>query len=340
MARALRPLDPDFEATLAQALEKRAATRALAREAVAGGVTDVVFVGVGGSYSSSIHAHFFLDRLSTRLRAANLNAAEFLHAPPRRIGPNTLVVASSHGGATPETVAAANLARDLGARLVSVCSEPDTPLGRLGHATLTYGSDRTITPAKQILLLELVIDLLHEADGLTDFDELDRGLTGLAGALREALEDSEASLNGIARRLDDHRPVWVVAAGPNLGAAYTMSVCYLVEMQWMPSAHFAAGDYLHGPFELLTEDAQLLLFAGEDATRAETDRVERFAQRYAREPHVIGSTGLRLTGVPAGARGTLAGIALGVLSGRLLDHLEAARDHDHAVRRYMHQVEY
>jgi fructoselysine-6-P-deglycase FrlB-like protein len=237
-------------------------------------------------------------------------------------------------------VAAADRARERGARLVSVCSEPDTPLGRLGHTTLTYGSDRTITPAKQILLLGLVIDLLHEADGRADLDELEQGLVSLPCALREALEDSEAALAEIARRLDVRRPVWVVAAGPNLGAAYTMSVCYLVEMQWMPSAHFAAGDYFHGPFELLTADAQLLLFAGEDATRPETDRVERFARRFITAPNVIDSTSLRLTGVPAGARGTLAGIALGVLGSRLLDHLEATRGHDQSVRRYMHKVEY
>lgn len=336
----LRPLDTEFRTTLEHALAQRDATRDFVARATRDGVTDVVFVGVGGSYSSSIHATFLLQQFGDRTRVANLNAAEFVDATPRRIGPRTLVVASSHGGRTPETVQAARVARERRAPLVSLSSEADTPLARLSELALTYGNDRTITSAKQILLAGLAADMLRMLDGVAGLEALDQGLAALPLALEETLTDSEARLAGIARELHDQLPVWVVGSGSGLGAAYTMSICHLVEMQWIPSAYFAAGDYFHGPFELLTEDAQLLVFAGEDATRPETDRVSAFAQRVNRKPHVVDTASLSLPGVPADARGLVSGIVLGVLGSRLLDHVETARGHDLDVRRYMHVAEY
>lgn len=339
MTIAIRPLDGDFEATIERALAQRAATREFITRALADGVREIIFVGVGGSFASSMHATFLLELLATRTKVTNRNAAEFLDAAPARLGQETLVVASSHGGNTPETVAAAELARERGAPVISVSSLADTPLGRIGDLCLSYGNDRTITPAKQTLLAGLVAELLVQGDGAQPVG-FDDALEALPRALHRALVAFEGRLADIAVALTDAQPVWVVGSGSGLGAAYTMSICHLVEMQWMPSAYFAAGDFFHGPFELLTEDAQLLVFAGEDPTRPETDRVMDFAGRVNRRPHCIDTANLELAGVPRATRGLVSGIALGVLGSRLLDHLESVRDHDHDLRRYMGKGQY
>src|SRR3954449_6683031 len=110
----LRPVEPDFVPTLAGVLEKQELARRIARDAVRAGVTDVVFIGCGGSFSSSVHATTSLETRATRLNVRDVHAADFHALPPARLGPGMLVIASSHSGGTPETVAAARFARQRG----------------------------------------------------------------------------------------------------------------------------------------------------------------------------------------------------------------------------------
>ena len=53
MTIAIRPLDGDFEATIDRALAQRAATREFITRALADGVREIIFVGVGGSFGSA-----------------------------------------------------------------------------------------------------------------------------------------------------------------------------------------------------------------------------------------------------------------------------------------------
>ncbi|EWY38582.1 hypothetical protein N825_12285 [Skermanella stibiiresistens SB22] len=335
----LRPIEPDFVPTLRGVLEKRALAERIAGDAIGQGVTDIVFVGCGGSYSSSIHAATFLEARSTKLTIRNINAAEFQALPPARLGPKMLVVASSHSGGTPETVAAAKFARERGARLVAVSRDDDNPLVGASHYSLSYGSERTVTSAKQMLLAQLSHALLEETGERLD-PATRAALEALPTALLEAQEQADPRLAEIARRLTAERPTYVVSSGPTMGAAFSLSLCYFMEMQWMNASNIDAGDYLHGPFEMLTENASLIVFQGEDATRPLTERVVKFAERHGTHVFVIDSRDLPLTGVPEHLRGDVSAVALGVLGTRLADHREAATGHSLDERRYMHKVEY
>jgi fructoselysine 6-phosphate deglycase len=280
-----------------------------------------------------------LEARSTRLTIRNINAAEFQALPPARLGPKMLVVASSHSGGTPETVAAANFARERGARLVAVSRDDDNPLVHASHYSLSYGSERTVTSAKQILLAQLSHALLEETGEPVD-PATRAAYEALPTALLEVQEQADPSLAEIARRLSAERPTYVVSSGPSMGSAFSLSLCYFMEMQWMNASNIDAGDYLHGPFEMLTENASLIVFQGEDATRPLTERVIRFAERHGTHVFVIDSRDLPLTGVPEHLRGDVSAIALGVLGTRLADHREAATGHSLDERRYMHKVEY
>jgi fructoselysine-6-P-deglycase FrlB-like protein len=335
----LRPIEPDFVPTLRGVLEKQALTRRIARDAIREGVTDIVFVGCGGSYSSSIHAATLLEARSTRLTIRNINAAEFQALPPARLGLKMLVVASSHSGGTPETVAAAKFARERGARLVAVSRDDDNPLVHASHYSLSYGSERTVTSAKQMLLAQLSHALLEETGAPVD-PATRTAYEALPTALLEVQEQADPRLAEIARRLSAERPTYVVSSGPSMGSAFSLSLCYFMEMQWMNASNIDAGDYLHGPFEMLTENASLIVFQGEDAARPLTERVIRFAERHGTHVFVIDSREFPLTGVPEHLRGDVSAIALGVLGTRLADHREAATGHSLDERRYMHKVEY
>lgn len=336
----LRPIEDDFVPTLRGVIGKNGLAGQIARDAVELGITEVYFVGVGGSYSSSVHAATVLETRSSHLTVRNINAAEFLVLPPARLGPKALVIASSHSGGTPETLAAARFARQKGARVVAVSRNDDNPLVEAGHYSLSYGSERTVTSAKQLLLAQLVQALLEATGEQGDFKAIARAYGAMPEALLSVLNQGDGLLARIALDIHAARPVYVVAGGPNFGAAFTLSLCYLMEMQWMNASNIAAGDYLHGPFEMLTDDASLIVFQGEDASRPLTERIVRFADTYGKHVHVIDSKDLLLEGVDEKLRPEVTAIALGVLGSRLADHMESVTGHSLDDRRYMYKVEY
>jgi fructoselysine 6-phosphate deglycase len=336
----LRPVEADFVPTLQGVIDRVELIRAIASEAVEAGLTEVIFVGCGGSFSSSIHAASLLEARSQKFNVRNTNAAEFSVSPPARLGPKALVIASSHSGGTPETVEAAKFAREAGARVVAVSRDDDNPLAHTGHYSLSYHSERTVTSSKQILLAQLAQALLEASGEPGSYEDARKAYQVLPHALRAVLTAADPELEAIARGLQGDRPIYVVAAGPNFGAAFTLSLCYFMEMQWLNASNIGAGDYLHGPFEMLTENASLVVFQGEDATRPLTERVIRFAKTHGKHVFVLDSKTFELSGVPDSLRGEVSGILLGVLCSRLAEHMEATTGHSLDERRYMYKVEY
>jgi fructoselysine-6-P-deglycase FrlB-like protein len=71
----------------------------------------VFLVACGGSLVDMYPAHYFLNEQSENLRSWMMTANEFVHAAPRALGASSLVIVCSHGGNTPESVAAAQLAK-------------------------------------------------------------------------------------------------------------------------------------------------------------------------------------------------------------------------------------
>jgi fructoselysine-6-P-deglycase FrlB-like protein len=335
----LRPIEPDLVPTLERAVSQRPIADAIAAEVIARGIRTVYFVGMGGSWASSVPVTSQLQTSVPEIAVFNINAAEFsaLYLPV--IARNTLVVAASHSGGTPETVAAAVAAKERGALVVSVAIDDDNALSAPADFRLTYGSDRTITSAKYVLLSDLAYGLAA-AFGHTDAAEAGRSaLQGVPQLTLAATEKAEPALAAIAAELGAADNIYVLASGPLSGLAYLLSVCYFVEMQWKKSTHFTTGDFFHGPFELATDRMPYILFAGADATRAHAERAKTFFSTWDDNLHVLDAQEL-IAGVSDEERLAIQHIPMASITMRLADHFEATTGHSLDERRYMHKVAY
>lgn len=332
----------DVHPAFIEAPETRERLYRAAREAVEGGTTDVFFVGAGGSLSASWPACLALQERATRLHAHHLQSDEFNHRPPRRLGPTSLVVVSSHTGATPETVRAIATAREAGVgRVLGFTRDAATPLGDAVDEVFAYGATKTAWGAKGVLMAHLAHGLLQAAGEDPDDRELVlAAYDALPGALVDALAELEPLTGSIAAALADEPITYVLGAGPLQSVAYGLAMCYMQEMQWMHAASFNAGEFFHGAFEVITEDVPVLVLAGEDATRPMADRAVSFLERYTRKLHVVDSRRLALPGIPDVMRAEIATLAMDAFITRLAQHLEAVREHDLTTRRYMFTVEY
>lgn len=336
----LRPIDPDIVATLAATPTSRPLTQQVAQEAADRGVDQVLFVGVGGSWASSVPAVTALTTDATGLDVQNVNAADLLSRYLPRVGPRTLVIASSHSGGTPETVEAAAAAAAQGAQVVSLARDSDNALASHARTALTYGSDTTITSAKYAVLEELVCSILESRGSHVDVAAIRSALEQMPAATQAAVEQMEQANSANIPPISRAASVMVVGGGRMLGLAYMLANCYLIEMQRKPSTYIHSGDFFHGPFELVDETTGIIHIAGEDEAAPLDDRVARFLDTYADNRHTVDSRDFALAGVPHEVRGRVAHIAMAAVVARIASYFEVTSGHDLDIRRFMHKVAY
>ena len=126
---ALASLPEDLAATIDLALAERDRIPAAVSEAVGEGLSDLWFVGAGGSHFTSSHVGALMAAKGTSVPTFRVNSNEFVYDTPVRLGPDSLVVVTSHNGTTPETIKAIETARSRGVRAVlAVSRDPESPL--------------------------------------------------------------------------------------------------------------------------------------------------------------------------------------------------------------------
>ena len=92
------------------------------------GFDNVFLVGTGGTYSMVSPLAYMLKTNST-LEWYYEIAAELVAAKPKKLGERSLMITASLSGTTKETIAAAEYATSVGATVISLVGEADSPLG-------------------------------------------------------------------------------------------------------------------------------------------------------------------------------------------------------------------
>ena len=116
----------------------------------------VILVGCGTSLHAAQVGRHLIERMSG-LPAEAESASEFRYRDPY-IDSSTLVVAIGQSGETADTIAAMRLAREKGARLITICNAESSQATRLAEGTLYMRSGMEIGVAStKTLTASLVI---------------------------------------------------------------------------------------------------------------------------------------------------------------------------------------
>lgn len=309
----------------------------LIARAVEAGVSDVYLIGCGGSLMSLGSPH--------RLLAANLdrpvyrvNASEFTHSLPKRLGEDSLVIASSTRGETKETAHAATVAREAGATVIGVTQDAGSIVGEAVEHNLVHQGQE----AKSVLLGQLAWSLLKHTGADADHAGARTAFAALSEALPAVYAEMVPLSTEIADRFHEEPVVYVLGSGPQTDPALTLSLCYLQEMQWKHAAAFNANEFLHGAFEAVDDDTAVVLFVGEDSSRPIAERTGVFLKKYAKKTITVDSREqFALAGVPENLRPLFAEYAFyGGVTTSIANHFAARTGHPLATRRYMWTVEY
>jgi fructoselysine-6-P-deglycase FrlB-like protein len=324
----------EFVATVQNAVSQAQEVGKAAKSALDRKVENVFIVGCGGTQAIMYPGKYILD-VNSRVPGHAFNAGELVQLAPKALGPRSLVILSSYTGTTPETVAAARLARERGSLVVSCVCKPDTPLGQVSDFVFLNPSNKGSSEANIVRIYCLLLGIIEKTDGFARAAEITGFFPALAGRLAEIRNEADARALDFARQYKDQSLFYVVAGGACWGQALVYCQCILEEMQWITAQPIAAGEYFHAPFEVIDEKANLLVFKGEDLSRPLVDRVMEFSSKYTRRIALIDTRDYALPGVPADLRGYFSPFVLLAVLDRFSQNLAAERKHPLTTRRYM-----
>ena len=185
--------------------------------------------------------------------------------------PKTLVIAISQSGETADTLAAMQIARERGARVVAVTNIMGSAVSRAAdgvlytRAGLEIGVAASKTFTSQVTLMTLLALHLGAVRGnlsTQQVAEIGNELRGLPDLVQRILDDSamDAQLDMLADRFAHDR--FFLYLGRHLG----LPICQegalkLKEISYIPTDAYAAGEMKHGPIALLGDDTPVVAVA-------------------------------------------------------------------------------
>lgn len=307
-----------------------------------GGVKQVYLIACGGSFASYYPAKYFLQSEAKSLKVEHYSSNEFVHAAPKALGVNSVVILTSHAGNTPETVAAAKLAKENGAATICLTFTENSPLTQYGDYNITYefGSSSKVMCQKTAIPLALAVELLHQVEGYSHYDTMQDGFSKIQAISDNARALVQNRAVDFGKAYKDEKLIYVMGSGASYGEVYAFSICILLEMQWVNSAAIHSGEYFHGPFEITDKETPFMMLMSEGRTRALDERALSFLSKYGEKMVVLDAKEYGLNQVGEDVVDFFNPLVFVNVMRVYAEQLAEARNHPLSERRYMWKFEY
>jgi glucosamine--fructose-6-phosphate aminotransferase (isomerizing) len=203
-------------------------------------------------------------------------AHEMRYADPM-VREGDLTIAISQSGETADTLAAARLASEKGARMLSLTNVVGSTLSRYADDILytRAGPEISVASTKAyvaMLIGEYLLALrLGLARGSIDREratEIARGLIRLPAQVEEILENDDSIVEA-ARAIVDADDIYFIGRGLDYAVAMEGSL-KLKEISYLHSEAMPAGELKHGTLALITEDVPVVVVVTQRATYDKT----------------------------------------------------------------------
>lgn len=326
--------EQEFVENLTGGLALRGKIEAIVDEVWRHGVTNICYLGIGGTWASSLQAVVHMKE-HTALEVFALNASEYLTTGDKRVGKGTAVVISSVTGSTEEMVKAVDKLHAVGAYIIGFIDKADAPLASAVDVCISY-------PKNEQLKFFMVADrFMFNAGEFDDYDtyyaQLDEHL--VAG-LVQIEKDADQFGESYAKAHMNDKLHYFVGAGTIYGATYSYAMCYWEEMHWMRTKSIHSAEFFHGMLEIIDEDTPVTVFIAEDSQRALGVRVANFLEKVNKNHTIIDTKDHAIPGIDEKYRGNISHLIMHAVTNRIDAHLEALSGHDMELRRYYRKVEY
>ena len=251
-------------------------------------VKNVHFVACGTAHHAGMVGKYLLERYA-KIPCQVETASEFRYREPL-VGPGALVIAISQSGETADTLAAVKLAKEAGAKVLSVCNSVGSALTRTSDFNLyTHcGPECGVASTKAFVgqLVALLIFTLHAgtlrgAMPVAEAAEWVLELERLPGLILQILA-MDGSIRELARTLVNAEHCLFIGRTFNYPTALEGAL-KLKEISYIHAEGYPAGELKHGPIALLSEGVPVVAIATKSKVFEKVlSNIEEAKARHAR----------------------------------------------------------
>ena len=249
----------------------------------------ISLVACGTSWHAALVAKYWLEKWVGVPVEVDI-ASEFRY---RRLllDAEVMVIPISQSGETADTLAGLRLAKELGARVISICNVVGSTITRESdgtiytHAGPEIGVASTKAFTSQLTALFLLTLFLGQVKKTISAEErlvLGKALVSLPAVIESGLSVWQEKMNDIADEFTRSRDFLYLGRGANFPIALEGAL-KLKEISYIHAEGYAAGELKHGPIALIDRDMPVLALAPPDSVYGKLiSNVEEVKARHGR----------------------------------------------------------
>ncbi|MDG6927967.1 MAG: glutamine--fructose-6-phosphate transaminase (isomerizing) [Nitrososphaerota archaeon] len=229
-------------------------------------------IGAGSSYHSCMAGSYMLSQISG-MPTIPAVASEFIQQFGKTLNPDSTTILASQSGETADVLKVASYARLKASTVISITNVVSSTITRLSRAYIVQqagpeiGVAATKTYTTQLLVYyQLAVELARKSGSITEANSYMKGLHELPRLAEKVLEDVSEPVNRLAAELKDANHIFFLGRGINTATAYEGRL-KMLEISYIPSSAFSAGESKHGPIALIENNSPVIFVAPDDTSR-------------------------------------------------------------------------
>ncbi|MEM2337513.1 MAG: glutamine--fructose-6-phosphate transaminase (isomerizing) [Candidatus Bathyarchaeia archaeon] len=234
---------------------------------------EVFLVACGTSYHACLAASYMFSKLAY-LATYPVIASEFIEQHGKSVNIESTILAVSQSGETADTIAAVNVARQRAATILGLTNVIGSTLTRISRVYISQqsgpeiGVAATKTFTSQLSVLAQLALRLAKKRGKISQDEMDfieAKLKKIPDIVQTVIATQEEKVKTIARKYRDAKVFFFLGRGISTATAYEGRL-KLMEIAYIPSIAFPAGESKHGPISLVEDGFPVVFICPKDDT--------------------------------------------------------------------------
>ncbi len=234
---------------------------------------EVFLVACGTSYHACLAASYMFSKLAF-LPTYPVYASEFIEQHGKSVNIDSTILAVSQSGETADTIAAVTCAQQRAATILSLTNVIGSTLTRISRVYIgtqagpEIGVAATKTFTSQLSVLAQLALRLAKKRGKVSQDEIDtleERLDKLPEIVDTIVQTQEEKVKQIAQKYKDSKVFFFLGRGISTATAFEGRL-KLMEIAYIPSIAFPAGESKHGPISLIEEGFPVVFICQQDDT--------------------------------------------------------------------------
>ncbi len=232
---------------------------------------EVFLVACGTSYHACLAASYMFSKLAF-LATYPVIASEFMEQHGKSVNIDSTILAVSQSGETADTLAAVTCSQQRAATILGLTNTIGSTLTRVARVYIgqqsgpEIGVAATKTFTSQLSVLAQLALRLSKKRGKISQDEMDcleENLEKLPDIVDTIIVSQEAKVKRIAHKYRDAKIFFFLGRGISTATAYEGRL-KLMEIAYVPSIAFPAGESKHGPISLIEEGFPVVFICPKD----------------------------------------------------------------------------